>query len=60
MDGTNQNYPFSYDVDANIWTKVVKQFANPNIAFDNDTGFGLDVEWIFCLEELIQLLVALK
>ena len=46
VDGTNQNYPFSYDVDANIWTKVVKTIpGNPNITFDNDTGFGLDVEW---------------
>ena len=46
VDGTNQNYVFSYDVVANTWTKVVKTIpGNANITFDNDTGFGLDIEW---------------
>ena len=46
VDGTNQNYPFSYDVSANIWTKVVKTIpGNSNITIDNDNGFGLDLEW---------------
>ena len=46
QDGTNQNYPYSYDVPANIWTKVVKTIpGNSNITFDNDDGFGMDVEW---------------
>ena len=46
IDGTDQNYPFSYDVSANTWTKVVKTIpGNVNIQMDNDVGSGLDIEW---------------
>ena len=46
IDGTDQNYPFSYDVYADTWTKVVKTIpGNVNIQMDNDVGSGLDIEW---------------
>jgi len=46
IDGTDQNYAFSYDVSADTWTKVVKTIpGNSNITIDNNTGEGLDIEW---------------
>ena len=46
VDGTDQNYAFSYDVSANTWTKVVKTIpGNPNITIDDNVGEGLDIEW---------------
>ena len=46
IDGTDQNYAFSYEVSANTWTKVVKTIpGNSNITIDNDAGEGLDIEW---------------
>ncbi len=46
IDGTDQNYAFSYDVSADTWTKVVKTIpGNSNITIDNDAGEGLDIEW---------------
>ena len=43
-DGSNYLYPFSMALSANTWTKVTKSIAgNSNLAFDNDTGLGLEV-----------------
>ena len=45
-DGTNQNFPFSYTVSANTWTKVTKAIpGNSNIQIDNNNDTGLDIEW---------------
>ena len=43
-DGSNYLYPFSMALSANTWTKVTKSIpGNSNLAFDNDTGLGLEV-----------------
>ncbi len=46
IDGTDQNFPFSYAVSANTWTKVTKAIpGNSNIQIDINNGIGLDIEW---------------
>jgi len=43
-DGSNYLYPFSMALSADTWTKVTKSIpGNSNLAFDNDTGLGLEV-----------------
>lgn len=46
-DGTNQNYPMSTGtLTADTWTKITKTIpGNSNLAFDNDNGRGLRVEF---------------
>ena len=42
IDGTIYNYPFSFTVSANTWTKVIKKIpGNSNLQIDNDTGEGV-------------------
>ena len=43
---TNYNYPFSYSLTANTWTKVTKTIpGNSNLNFNNDTGQGIDLRF---------------
>ena len=46
-DGTSQNYPMSTGtLTADTWTKITKTIpGNSNVAFDNDNGRGLRVEF---------------
>ena len=40
-DGTTYNYPFSYALSADTWTKVIKTIpGNSNLEFDTDAGGG--------------------
>ena len=44
-DGTSQNYPVSFALSANTWTKVVKTIpGNSNLQFDNNSAEGLLLE----------------
>ena len=44
-DGTAQNYPFSFALSANTWTKVTKTIpGNSNLQFDNNNAEGLLLE----------------
>ena len=46
IDSPVYNFPFSYAVSANTWTKVTKTIpGNSNLVFNNDNGTGLDIEW---------------
>ena len=46
IDSPIYNFPFSYTVSANTWTKVTKTIpGNSNLVFNNDNGTGLDIEW---------------
>ena len=46
IDSPVYNFPFSYTVSANTWTKVTKTISgNSNLVFNNDNGTGLDIEW---------------
>ena len=46
IDSPTYNFPFSYTVSANTWTKVTKTISgNSNLVFNNDNGSGLDIEW---------------
>ena len=46
LDSPVYNFPFSYSVSANTWTKVTKAIpGNSNLVFNNDNGTGLDIEW---------------
>ena len=46
LDSPVYNFPFSYAVSANTWTKVTKAIpGNSNLVFNNDNGVGLDIEW---------------
>ena len=46
LDSPVYNFPFSYAVSANTWTKVTKTIpGNSNLVFNNDNGVGLDIEW---------------
>ena len=46
LDSPVYNFPFSYAVSANTWTKVTKAIpGNSNLVFNNDNGAGLDIEW---------------
>ena len=41
------NYPFSFALTANTWTKVTKTIpGNSNLNFNNDTGLGIDLRFI--------------
>ena len=43
-DGTIYNYPFSFTLSADTWTKVIKTIpGNSNLQIDNDTGEGVRV-----------------
>ena len=43
-DGTSYNYPFSYALSADTWTKVIKTIpGNSNLQFDADHNEGLQV-----------------
>ena len=43
---TSYNYPFSYALTANTWTKVTKTIpGNSNLNFNNDTGQGIDLRF---------------
>tara|TARA_B100001778_G_scaffold208320_1_gene172328 strand:- start:602 stop:2089 length:1488 start_codon:yes stop_codon:yes gene_type:complete len=43
-DGTNYNYPFSYALSADTWTKVIKTIpGNSNLQFDTNQNEGLSV-----------------
>ena len=46
-DGTARNYPFSFALSANTWTKVTKTIpgnTSPTLQFDNNNGAGLILE----------------
>ena len=46
-DGTARNYPFSFALSANTWTKIIKTIpgnTSPTLAFDNNNGTGLIIE----------------
>jgi len=46
-DGTARNYPFSFALSENTWTKVTKTISgntSPTLQFDNDNGAGLILE----------------
>ena len=48
VDGTPRNFPYSYTVSANTWTKVVKTIpgnTSPTIDIDNNTGSGMELHW---------------
>ena len=46
VDGTAYNYPYSYSVSANTWTKVVKTIpGNSNLQIDNNNGSGMEFHW---------------
>ena len=48
VDGTARNFPFSYAVSANTWTKVVKTIpgnTSPTIDIDNNNGSGMEFHW---------------
>ena len=46
VDGTAYNYPFSYSVSADTWTKVVKTIpGNSNLQIDNNNGSGMELHW---------------
>jgi len=46
VDGTAYNYPYSYAVSANTWTKVVKTIpGNSNLQIDNNNGSGMELHW---------------
>ena len=46
VDGTSYNYPFSYSVSADTWTKVVKTIpGNSNLQIDNNNGSGMEFHW---------------
>ena len=46
VDGTSYNYPYSYAVSANTWTKVVKTIpGNSNLQIDNNNGSGMEFHW---------------
>ena len=46
LDGTSQNYIFSYTLSANTWTKIIKTVpGNSNIQFDDDVNQGLQIVW---------------
>ena len=46
LDSPVYNFPFSYSVSANTWTKVTKAIpGNSNLVFNDDNGTGLDIEW---------------
>ena len=43
---TSYNYPFSYALTANTWTRVTKTIpGNSNLNFNNDTGIGIDLRF---------------
>jgi len=45
-DGTGQMYDFPFALTANTWKKVTHLIpGNSNLAFNNDTGLGLIIEW---------------
>jgi len=48
QDGTSQNYPYETgSLTADTWTKVTKIIpGNSNLAFDNNNGAGLELEWM--------------
>ena len=44
VDGTLQNYVYSFALSANTWTKITKTIpGNSNITIDNDNGEGLQM-----------------
>jgi len=46
-DGTARNYPFSFALSADTWTKVTKTIpgnTSPTLQFDNNNGAGLILE----------------
>jgi len=46
-DGTARNYPFSFALSANTWTKVTKTISgntSPTLQFDNNNAAGLILE----------------
>ena len=46
VDGTAYNYPYSYAVSADTWTKVVKTIpGNSNLQIDNNNGSGMELHW---------------
>ena len=48
VDGTARNFPFSYALSANTWTKVVKTIpgnTSPTIDIDNNNGAGMEFHW---------------
>jgi len=46
VDGTAYNYPYSYSVSADTWTKVVKTIpGNSNLQIDNNNGSGMEFHW---------------
>ena len=46
VDGTAYNYPYSYAVSADTWTKVVKTIpGNSNLQIDNNNGSGMEFHW---------------
>ena len=50
LDGTGQNYTFSYTLTADTWTKVTHTIpGNSNITVDNDNGVGLQVNFMIDL-----------
>ena len=50
LDGTGQNYTFSYTLTADTWTKVTHTIpGNSNITIDNDNGVGLQANFMIDL-----------
>jgi hypothetical protein len=48
VDGTARNFPYSYAVSADTWTKVVKTIpgnTSPTIDIDNNNGSGMELHW---------------
>ena len=48
VDGTSRNFPYSYAVSANTWTKVVKTIpgnTSPTIQIDDNNGSGMELHW---------------
>ena len=48
VDGTARNYPYSYALSANTWTKVVKTIpgnTSPTIDINNNNGSGMEFHW---------------
>ena len=51
VDGTSRNFPFSYALSADTWTKIIKTIpgnTSPTVDIDNDNGGGLYIDiWPF-------------
>ena len=47
VDGTQRNFPFSFTLSANTWTKVIKTIpgnTSPTVDIDNDNGTGMNID----------------